>query len=365
VPASLEVTVRLVLAAAAALLACTASAAALPAVTGPPGAQLRLAPQALVPGPANGDLALGLEGWTVQGREAPLLLAPGARLRANTTLVSPPLALPPGAQTLTIRGRAPSAAALLEVRARPEQGGAEVELGVLEPGARTRAMAVGLGGLDGTTVRIVLDPVPGLGASFDVLRVGPVTAPLPGWTAARGAIEVSGRGRTRALRVDERLELRSPRFRTGPGARELLVAVRGDGMVRARAGGRWVAARAGSAWRDVRVPLRRGRAAVALSLSVRPGPGGIALRDLGIVRRATRVTGVSVRRGGGRVLVRGRLVPAGGRLAVEVRDARGRRLASRRADAAGRVDLAGPAGAGPLTLVVPGDRTRIGLRARL
>ena len=332
-------------------------------MTGPPGAQLRLAPRVLVPGPPNGDLALGLEGWTVQGREAPLLLAPGARLRANTTLVSPPLDLPPGAQTLMIRGRARSSAALLEVRARPEEGGPEVELGVLEPGARTRKMAVGLNGLEGTTVRIVLDPVPGLGASFDVLRVGPVTAPLPDWTAPRGAIEVSGRGGRRALRVDERLELRSPRFRPGPGARDLLVAVRGDGVVRARAGARRVAARARSAWRDVRVPLRRGGARVALRLSVRPGPGGIELRDLGIVRRATRVTGVSVRRAGGRVRVRGRLVPAGGHLAVELRDARGRRLARGRADAAGRVSVAGPVGAGPLTLVVPGDRTRIAVRA--
>jgi hypothetical protein len=100
-----------------------------------------------------------------------------------------------------------------------------------------------------------------------------------------------------------------------------------------------------------------------LRLSARPGPGGLELRDLGIVRRSTTVAGLSSRRAGDRVRVRARLVPAGGRLAVELRDVRGRRVAGGRADAAGRVELSAPAGAA--VLVVPGDRTRIGVRARL
>jgi hypothetical protein len=299
----------------------------------------------------------------VQGREPPLLLGRGARLRANTTLVSPPLALPAGAQTLMLTVRAPSSAALLEVRARAQEGGPEVELATLEPGSRARRHAVGLAGLAGATVRIVLDPVPGLGASLDVLRVGPVTAPLPGWRAPRGSLEVRGRGARRSVRANERLDLVSPPFRPGPGARELLVAVRGEGVVRARAGARRVAARAGASWRDVRVPLRRAGSRAVLRLSARPGPGGLELRDLGIVRRSTTVAGLSSRRAGDRVRVRARLVPAGGRLAVELRDVRGRRVAGGRADAAGRVELSAPAGAA--VLVVPGDRTRIGVRARL
>jgi hypothetical protein len=273
--------------------------------------------------------------------------------------------VPPGAQTLVVAARAPSSAALLEVRARPQEGGAEVPLGTLEPGPRARALAVGVAALAGRTVRIVLDPVPGLGASLDVLRVGPVTAPLPGWGVPSGALEVSGRAGARAVRADAPLDLVSPAFRVGPGARELLVGVRGEGIVRARAGARRVAARAGASWRDVRVPLRRGRPQAALRLTIRPGPGGLELRDLGIVRRATRVSALSVVRAGGRVRVRGRLAPAGGGLVAELRDARGRRLARGRADAAGRVRLDGPAGAGRLTLVVPGDRTRAGVRVRL
>ena len=57
-------------------------------------------------------------------------------------------------------------------------------------------------------------------------------------------------------------------------------------------------------------------------------------------------------------------MPAGGRLAAELRDGRGRRVALGRADAAGRLRMSAPR-SGRLTLVVPGDRTRIGLRARL
>jgi hypothetical protein len=82
------------------------------------------------------------------------------------------------------------------------------------------------------------------------------------------------------------------------------------------------------------------------------------------VRRATRATALRVRRAGARARVEARLVPAGGRLRAELRDARGRRGAAGRFDAAGRVRLRGSE-RGRLTLVVPGDRTRIGLRRLL
>ncbi len=198
---------------------------------------------------------------------------------------------------------------------------------------------------------------------MNVLRVGPVTAPLPGWTAARGAPEVAGRPGRRLLRAAEPLELSSPAFPPGPGARGLLVALRGDGVLRATAGGRRVAARATGTWRDVVVPLRS-RTLATLSLDALPGGGPIELRDLGVVLRATRAAGLRARRAGGRVRVEARLVPAGGRLAAELRDGRGRRVARARSDAAGRLRLSARA-AGGLTLIVPGDRTRIGVRARL
>jgi hypothetical protein len=331
-------------------------------VSGPPGALLRAAPAELSSGPPNGDFSAGLAGWTVQGREAPQALARGVRLSANTTLVSPAFDVPAGAQALAITARAASSSALIEVRARPAEGGPDIALGTLEPGPRARRLAVAAGPVAGRVARVVLDPVPALGASLDVLRVGPVTAPLPGWTA-RGAPDVAGRPGRRLLRASEPLELSSPAFRPGPGSRGLLVAVRGDGVLRAAAGGRRVTARATASWRDVVVPLGS-RALAALSLDARPGGGAIELRDLGVVLRATRATGVRARRAGGRVRVEARLVPAGGRLAAELRDGRGRRVARGRSDAAGRLRLSARA-AGRLTLIVPGDRTRIGVRARI
>ena len=157
---------------AAALLLAAAPAAASP-VLAPDGA-LRIAPVALSPGPPNGDLSAGLEGWSVEGRDPPLLLGPGARLAANATLVSPPLALPAGSQTLRVALRAPGGAGLVLVRARVEDG-SETDLGALEPGAARRSWPVGVAALAGRTVRIVIDPVPALGTTVDLLRVGPVT----------------------------------------------------------------------------------------------------------------------------------------------------------------------------------------------
>ncbi len=250
----------------------------------------------------------------MQGREAPASLAPapGVRLRANTTLVSPPLVIPAGAQSLLLTVRAPTGAALLQVRARPVEGGAEIALGTLEPGIAARPRAVGVAALAGRAVRIVLDPVPALGASLDILAAGPVLAPLPGWTVARGALEPAGTARRRAVRVaDGVLELRSPVFAPGPGARELILAVRGEGSLRLRAGGRPATAQASAAWRDVRVPVGRGQR--TLHVVADPGPAGLELRDLGLVRRRTLIQGLSVTRTGARVAVRGRLGAGRGR----------------------------------------------------
>ena len=320
----------------------------------------------LSPGPPNGDLAAGLEGWDVQGREAPAPLAPapGVRLRANTTLVSPPLVIPAGAQSLLLTARAPSGAALLQVRARPVEGGAEIPLGTLEPGAVAHPRAVGVAPLAGRAVRIVLDPVPALGASLDVIAVGPVVAALPGWTVTRGALEPAGVARRRSVRVaDGVLELRSPAFAPGPAARELIVALRGEGSLRLEAGGRAVGARASAAWRDVRVPVRPGRR--ALRILADAGAAGLELRDLGLVRRSTLIRGLSVTRSGARVAVRGRLAPAGGGLLVELRDPRGRRLGRARSSSSGAFTVRGRTTASRIGVVVPGDRTRIAARRLL
>jgi hypothetical protein len=321
---------------------------------------MRAAPAVLSPGPPNGDLSAGLAGWDVQGREPPVSLAPapGVRLRANTTLVSPPLVIPAGGQSLLLTVRAPAAAALLEVRARPVEGGAEIPLGTLEPATAARAWAVGVSALAGRTVRVVLDPVPALGASLDVLAVGPVVAPLPGWTVTRGSLEPAGAARRRSVRVDGGvLDLRSPAFAPGPAARELIVAVRGEGTLRLTAGGRAVTARASAAWRDVRVPVRPGRR--ALRLVADPGATGLELRDLGLVRRGTLVQGLSASRSGVRVAVRGRLSPAGGGLLVELRDPRGRRLGRARSASSGAFTVRGRTTATRVVVAVPGDRTRM------
>ena len=317
----------------------------------------------LSPGPPNGDLTAGLEGWDVQGREPPVSLAPapGVRLRANTTLVSPPLAIPAGAQSLLLTARAPAGAALVQVRARPVEGGAEIPLGTLEPGTAARPRAVGVAALAGRTVRIVLDPVPALGASLDVLAVGPVVAPLPGWTVTRGSLEPAGSARRRAVRAaDGILDVTSPAFATGPAASELMVSVRGEGFLRLAVGGRAVSARVSAAWRDVRVPVGRGRR--ALRVVADPGAAGLELRDLGLVRRRTLIQGLSMTRAGARVVVRGRLAPAGGGLLVELRDVRGRRLGRARSSSSGRFAVRARTVASRVAVAVPGDRTRIAAR---
>lgn len=202
--------------------------------------------------------------------------------------MSPPLELPVGVQTLRVTLRSPSAQALVQVRARPLDGGPEVDLGVLEPGRRRASLPVGVAHLAGRGVRVVIDPVPGLGTAVELLRVGPVTAPLPRWRVDRGTLEVTGARGRRTVRVtDAPLVLRSPAHRPPRTARALWVDVRGEGTLRASAGGRAVRARATSRWRRMSVPLRPRRAGrVVLRLVAAPGPGGLELRRLGAALRS-------------------------------------------------------------------------------
>lgn len=254
-----------------------------------PGGLLTQAPLTLSPGPPNGDLSAGLAGWTVEGREAPAALPSGRGMvvRGDVTLVSPPVAVPAGAQVLRIALRAPGGGGLALVSARPESGAPEVALGALEPGVRRRSFALPLPpALAGQAVRVVVDPVPALGTSLEVHRVGPLVAPIPGWTVGRGLLEVAGARGRRTVRVaDAPLQLTAPAVRPPAGARALLVDVRGDGTLRARAGGPGRLARATERWRTVRVPLRPRAGAVRLTLTATPGPGGLQLRRLGVVER--------------------------------------------------------------------------------
>jgi hypothetical protein len=271
------------------------AAVAAPARVIAPGGDLRSAPLVLSEGPPNGDLGAGLEGWIVEGRDAPALLGPGARLVGNVTLVSPPLVLPDTAQTLRVALRAAGAGGLVAVRARTDDGAPDLALATLEPGRTRRSFAVAVGSLAGRTVRIVLDPVPALGTSLDVLRVGPVTSALPGWVVQRGTVDVSGAGRHRALRVTgAALGLRSPAFPivSGPRRRAVSIAVRGTGTVSLTAAGRTAVGRAGTTWRRVEILLpRRPRTRLALGVVATPGSGALELRELGLVRIPGRSAG--------------------------------------------------------------------------
>ncbi len=140
------------------------------------------------------------------------------------------------------------------------------------------------------------------------------------------------------------------------------MAVRGDGSLRGVAGRRAAVLRATSSWRDLHVPVGGGSAAAALSLTATPGPGGLEVRDIGLVRRQVAVRGLRSSASGARRVIRATLGVAGARLVVEARARSGRRLDRTRADARGRVTLRVPRSAGRVVLVVLGDRTRIGTR---
>ncbi len=209
-------------------------------------------------------------------------------VRGDVTLVSPPVTVPAGAQVLRLALRAPGGGGLVLVSARPESGAPDVALGTLEPGARRAALALPLPpSLAGQAVRVVIDPVPALGTSLEVHRVGPLVAPIPGWTVDRGLLDVAGpRGRRTVRVADAPLRLTAPAYRPPAAARALLVDVRGDGTLRTRAGGPSRLARATDRWRTVRVPLRPRAGAVRLTLTATPGPGGLQLRRLGVVERS-------------------------------------------------------------------------------
>lgn len=314
-------------------------------LSGPAAAQVPPpAPQVLGHLPGGAVPVVGEGGWEAWGAQPPEALpAGGLLLRGNTSVVSPPFAVPAGAQSLRLTVASPGLGAMVRVAALPDDGGPEVELGVRVPTARAGTVAVGLSAVAGRTVRVVVDPMPAFGAALRVLRVGPVTAPLPGWTVTAGVADATVQ-RPRELLVEgEPFAARSGVVRGGAGAAALLVAVRGDGTLRVRAGGRRVSVRAGATWRDVRVPLGRG---ARLDLAGTPGDGALRLRDVGLVVRRVAVAGVRARQAGGRRVVEASTRPAAPRAAYAVADRRGRAVARGRTDAHGRLRVVVPAGAG-------------------
>ncbi|MEQ8833198.1 MAG: hypothetical protein RIB67_01985 [Miltoncostaeaceae bacterium] len=345
-------------AAAATLAAGSASAAEiLPGGVVRPAA-VPVGDPAVVPDPREG-------GWEVRGRVAPTATPAGLRLAGNTTVVSPPFLVPEGAQTLDLRVAAPGRAALLRVAAIVEGEFRERELGVREPGVRAGVVSVGTGGLDGRTIRLVVDPAPALGATLVLGPVGPFRAPLPGWSVPWGAPEPVGRGRSARLRVrEEPARLLAPETALGPGAVSVLVRVRGRGRVRAAAGARAVTLVAGRRWRDLVVPVAR-RGPVRLDLRLLPAGAGLEVRDLGAVRRRVIPLGARLRGAGAARRVTGLVRPAQSGVPLAVLGPRGRLLARGTSGRAGRFSVRVGAGASPLRVRVASGRLRWGGVARI
>lgn len=246
-------------------------------------------------------------GWTVRGGAGFAWPGAGApvRLNDNTTLVSPDVAVPPEAQALGVR--IATGAAFAVIVAEPVDGSPRVALGTVETSAALTTTTVPVWRVAGRTVRIVIDPVGALGEVVTVADVGPLSAPLPGWTPTAGLVEAAGPRGIVAVRR-EPAAVTSPTADAGRYARAVLVRVRGTGTLRARAGGGWVVRPLDRRWRDVRVPVGPARRR-ALALQVRIDPdGGVAFaRRLGVIVRRP-VVRAGVRRRGLRVVVRGRVV---------------------------------------------------------
>lgn len=238
----------------------------------------------------------------------------------NTSIVTPVFTVPAGAQSLTIRLGVPGANAVVQVRARPVEGGPDIPLATIVPERAVRRWDVGLGAVRGRTIRVVIDPIASMGRRLYVGSVGPVEAVLPGWDVADGLPRVVAAWGRRAIVADERLIVVTPPIRTRPGTRFLGLSVRGAGRVRATVAGRTAAASPrGTGWTALRVPVRPG-AAVRISLTATPAPGErIVLSDVGVPVSTVRVRVVSVRADGRGATVRARVSPAPRGVRAEVR----------------------------------------------
>ncbi len=304
----------------------------------------------------NGDLSSGLDGWTPVGRTMVLGSGPIIEAADNTTVVSPPVAVPMSAQVMPLVVGVPGANAVLDVRARPVEGGPDIPLSTIVPERAVRQWQVGMSSVRGRTVRIVIDPVTSLGRRLYVRSVGPVQQVLPGWNLTGGNPMVDGAWGRRAIIADDApLGVTSPAVSVPSGTRFLGMGVRGSGTVRASVGGRVVRVRATPGrWTALRVAVRRGSAA-RLAVTAVPGEGErIALSDVGTPVRQVRVTGLSVSGS----TVRATVGPSAAGMRAEVRI--GGDVVGRGTVGAGGRLVVRATGAGAARLVLLDDAARIG-----
>ena len=229
---------------------------------------------ALAPVP-NGDLVAGLEGWSQVGSTMTLLGGPLIEAGDNTTVVSPAFTVPASAQSLPMVLGVPGANAMLQVRARPVEGGPDIPLGTIVPDRAVRSWDVGVAAVRGRAVRIAIDPVTGLGRRLYVRSVGPPVEVLPGWTVTAGLPVVAARWGRRGLDVqDSPLVATTASFTPTARTRVVGVSVRGAGRITASLRGRSARASAtAGTWTTLRFPVPAGAAGLRMSFTATPAPG--------------------------------------------------------------------------------------------
>lgn len=335
-----------------------------PALAGPiPGGPPPLGPPIDLGGPVNGDLSDGLVGWMWAGPTVALADGPVIVTGDNTTLISPSFVVPPGAQSLEMMLGVPGAHAVVDVRARPDDGGPEVLLGTIVPHRAVRRFNVSIAQVAGRAVRIVIDPTTAFGRRVLVRSVGPVRTVLPGWSVTRGLPSVSSAWGRQAIRVsDDALEASTPAITPGAAARFLGISVRGQGRLVASIGASTVVATASdSAWRHVRVAVRAGASSLVLRIQANPTGEGLAVADVGVVVHQVAISALTVSASGKGAVLRARVGPSGTGLHAQVRQ--GSRVIGRgRVSSRGTLVVRVAATTSRAVLEVLGDTTRIGTR---
>jgi hypothetical protein len=223
----------------------------------------------------NGDLVAGLDGWSQVGPTMTLIGGPIIEAGDNTTVLGPAFTVPATAQALPMVLGVPGANATLDIRARPVEGGSDIPLATIVPDRAVRSWDVGVAAIRGRTVRIVIDPVTGLGRRLYVRSMGPPEEVLPGWSVSRGLPVVVTRWGKRGLEVqDAPLAATTAPFTPAARTRFVGVSVRGAGRITASMRGRSLrAAAAAGSWTTLRFAVPAGLSGVRMSFTATPAPG--------------------------------------------------------------------------------------------
>lgn len=305
----------------------------------------------------NGDLADGLTGWGQVGPTMTLEAGPIIVASDNTTVLTPSFTVAAGAQVVLVSLGVPGANAVVGVRARPDDGGADVSLITVTPDRGVRTFAIPVGAVAGRSVRLVLDPVTSLGRRLLVGSVGPVRWVLPGWSVGQG-LPIVGRAWGRSvIRVSNgRVQASTPAVALSPADRYLGFAVRGSGTVQAGAGGRQVRVTAtGSRWTWAHVRVRGRTSSAALRLTAVATEGSVlALGPVGTPAHGVRLSGLRV--AGGRVIAR--VGPRATGLRVLITTTGGRVVGRGRVPVSGSISIGLSSGSGRAVVTVQGDATR-------